>query len=166
MTADERDLTPEDEAEVARLLAESGGPLPTPTEVVARLDDVLAGLVAERAAGNVTVESADVTGTVLPLSTERRRRWPRALLAAAAVVAGGYGVGVALTGTSMSGDASSTTAADGSAAGESAESEADEAGPDGAGRVVGPPVGGGAPRTGRRRAPGRPPTAELGPSGP
>jgi hypothetical protein len=120
MTADERDLTPEEEAELSRLLAAAGGPLATPPEVVARLDDVLAGLVAERARG----AGAATTGGVSSLAAQaerRRRRWPKALLAAAAVVAGGYGVGAALTGTTMSGDAES-------AAGGSTSSDSDAGG--------------------------------------
>jgi hypothetical protein len=123
MTADERDLTPEEEAEFSRLLAEAGGPVPTPPEVVARLDDVLAGLVAERSAG-----AGARTAPVSLEAERRRRRWPQALLAAAAVVAGGYGLGAALTGTTMSGDADSAISADESAAGGSSSSGSDAGG--------------------------------------
>jgi hypothetical protein len=136
MTADERDLTPEEEAEVARLVADAGGPVATPPEVVSRLDDVLTGLVAERDA-----EPATPAGTAdVPVSLEaerRRRRWPKALLAAAAVVAGGYGVGAALTGTTMSGDGESAVSADESAAGGSTTSGSD-AGGDGQAMESGP----------------------------
>jgi hypothetical protein len=126
MTADERDLTPE-EAELSALLAELGGPVATPPEVVARLDDVLAGLVADRAdrageAGTGPV-SAPVSAPVSLDAARRRRRWPKALLAAAAVVAGGYGVGAALTGTTMSGDAESSVTADDAAGGAAEPSE-------------------------------------------
>ncbi len=117
MTDDERDLTPEEEAELSGLLAELGGPVETPPEVVARLDDVLAGLVADR-----TSASAGQDADPQPVSLDaerRRRRWPKALLAAAAVVAGGYGVGAALTGTTMSGDADSAVSADEAAGGSS-----------------------------------------------
>jgi hypothetical protein len=107
VTADERDLTPEEEAELSGLLAEAGGATSAPPEVVARLDDVLAGLVAERASGAVSEDVAPVVS----LEAERRRRWPTVLLAAAAVVVGGYGVGTALSGTSMSGDADSAGSA-------------------------------------------------------
>ena len=135
MTPDERDLTPEEEAELSALLADAGGPVATPPEVVARLDDVLAGLVAERAAGHETAQEtaadknaaqeavAEGTGSGGAVSLEaerRRRRWPRALLAAAAVVAGGYGVGAALTGTTMSGESESAVSADDSAGGSDA----------------------------------------------
>jgi hypothetical protein len=132
MTADERDLTPEEEAELSALLADAGGPAAVPPEVVARLDDVLAGLVAERAAGGDAAaqgSAASKTGAEgttaagpVSLEAERRRRWPRALLAAAAVVAGGYGVGAALTGTTMSGESESA----GGSAGGSADAGRDE----------------------------------------
>ena len=93
-TDDDRtpDLTAEEDAAVRRLLADAGGPVATPPEVVARLDATLARLVVER--------DAEGTGqaTVTPLAV-RRRRWPKVLLAAAAVVVGGYGVGAAVTGT-------------------------------------------------------------------
>jgi hypothetical protein len=135
MTADERDLTPEQEAELSAMLADAGGPAAAPPEVVARLDDVLAGLVAERAAGGDAAaqgSAASKTGAEgttaagpVSLEAERRRRWPRALLAAAAVVAGGYGVGAALTGTTMSGESES---AGGSAGGSSAGSAGGSAG--------------------------------------
>ncbi|HET6563071.1 MAG TPA: hypothetical protein VFG72_14450 [Marmoricola sp.] len=126
MTADERDLTPEEEDEVTRLLAGAGGPLRTPPDVVARLDDVLAGLVAERdadAAASIPAPSA------APASLEgrRRRRWPKALLAAAAVVAGGYGVTTALSGVTMSGS-DSAGSADEAAGGAGAESSGSDAG--------------------------------------
>jgi hypothetical protein len=126
---DERDLTPEEEAELSGLLAELGGPVTTPPEVVARLDDVLAGLVADRAGAAATTAadtgsdigsvSGPVSGPVSLDAERRRRRWPTALLAAAAVVAGGYGVGAALTGTTMSGDAESAVSADDAAGGSS-----------------------------------------------
>lgn len=137
MTADERDLTPEEEAELSRMLAEAGGPVPTPPEVVARLDDVLAGLVAERAAG-AGVEVGDgpdeSPGTPVSLEAERRRRrWPRTLLAAAAVVAGGYGVGAALTGTTMSGDAESAAGGSASSASDAGGTEAGGPDPEAAG---------------------------------
>lgn len=128
MTADERDLTPEEEAELSALLADAGGPVATPPEVVARLDDVLAGLVAERDAIQETAVQQPRAGGPVSLEVERRRRqWPRALLAAAAVVAGGYGVGAALTGTTMSGD-SGAVSADDSAGGSPDAAESDASG--------------------------------------
>jgi hypothetical protein len=148
VTADERDLTPQEEAELTRLLADAGGPAPTPPEVVVRLDDVLAGLVTDRAAGALadgaeeSPRSADPADpvpdpAVVPLAA-RRRRWPKALLAAAAVVAGGYGIGAALTGTTMSGDSDSSVTADESTAGgaESGDSGDSAAGADAGGRAM------------------------------
>lgn len=82
--SDVPELTPEEEREIIRLLAEAGGPVAAPPDVVARLDDVLAGLVTARA----TPEADEVAE-----ARERRRRWPQVLLAAAAVVVGGYGLG-------------------------------------------------------------------------
>src|SRR5687767_4685966 len=97
--------TPDQEAAVARLLSDAAGPVSMPPEVAARLDEVLTGLEAERAgeteaavAGSSVAESAAPAtssvssgasgpGEVVTLRT--RRRWPRALLAAAAVVIGG-----------------------------------------------------------------------------
>lgn len=86
---------------VRRLLADARADQPIPDDVAGRLDDVLAGLVGERAAGDVAAEAGDQPGvevgapadqpgsaTVIPL---RRRRWPKVLLAAAAVTVFGYG---------------------------------------------------------------------------
>ena len=114
------DLGAEEDAAVRRLLADAGGPVPTPPDVVARLDATLSRLVAERDAEGT--EQATVT----PLAV-RRRRWPKVLLAAAAVVVGGYGVGAAVTGTMAGGEADSGSAGAGVAdsqaeAGDSASS--------------------------------------------
>src|SRR4051794_23510778 len=86
------DLTSEEDLAVRRLLADAGGPVPTPPDVVARLDATLSRLVAERDA------EGSEQATVTPLAV-RRRRWPKVLLAAAAVVVGGYGIGAVVTGT-------------------------------------------------------------------
>ncbi len=102
------DLGPEDEDAVRRLLADAGGPVSTPPEVQARLEEALAGLVATRATtappkGRRTEpqptgpdpdgpDGADPAGTVVtPLERARRRRWPALAAAAAAVAAVGYG---------------------------------------------------------------------------
>lgn len=80
---------------VRRLLAEARTDAPMPDEVRSRLDDVLAGLVAERAAGDQPdTEPApdDRPAPVVQLQL-RRRRWAQALVAAAAVTV----VGVATT---------------------------------------------------------------------
>ena len=86
-------LTPEEEATVARMLAEAGGPIRMPDDVVAHLDGVLADLEQEQSTGT----GADV------VELRARRRWPRVLLAAAAVVVGGYAVGTVATQGSLSG---------------------------------------------------------------
>ncbi|CAA9345592.1 MAG: hypothetical protein AVDCRST_MAG36-1623 [uncultured Nocardioidaceae bacterium] len=121
-------LSEEEEREVTALLLQAAGtgPVPTPSAVTARLDDVLAGLVAERAAGSGTTTPTAPAGTagahgataaVVPLE-RRRRRLPQVLLAAAAVVVGGYAVGNAaldgsLTGMTSSSDSSAGGAGEG-----------------------------------------------------
>lgn len=98
---------------VRRLLAESRHDAPLPDDVRARLDDVLAGLTAER-------RELRATEPVVDLSARRRQRRRGALLAAAAVVVAGVGLGQVLEGfggsDQMVGDASS--AQDGSGASE------------------------------------------------
>jgi hypothetical protein len=131
-------LTPEEEAEVAALLAETVGrtPVEVPPDVAARLDEVLAGLVAERRtepskASEPSEPSAPerVGATVLPLAP-RRRRLPRALLAAAAVVVGGYAVGnLALDGSLLGTDGGSADSAGGGDDSAGGASQADEAEP-------------------------------------
>jgi len=76
-----------DTAEVRRLLAAARHTEPMPPGVVARLDDVLAGLSSKP-----PVEPAAVA-PVVPLATRRRLRHGGLLVAAAAVVVGGV-VGV------------------------------------------------------------------------
>jgi hypothetical protein len=92
---DPPDLGPEDEETVRRLLAEAGGPLATPPEVRARLEETLADLVASRAdAHRAEPEAADPTGdgaVVTRLAPGRRRRWPALVAAAAALFVVGYG---------------------------------------------------------------------------
>lgn len=87
----ERDETSASEQEqVSRLLAAAGGPPPElPHDVAARLDDVLAGLVADRETEPLP---ADEVAGVTELAP-RRRRWPQLLVAAAAVSVLGIGLG-------------------------------------------------------------------------
>ncbi|MDT0202429.1 hypothetical protein [Nocardioides sp. AE5] len=96
---DDSGLSDAQDAQVRRLLAQARHDEPMPPEVAARMDEVLAGLVAERAGASPTAPSGapvpDSTGPgaalpddVVPL---HRRRWPRYLLAAAAVAAIGFG---------------------------------------------------------------------------
>lgn len=79
---DHSDLTPAQEQEVRRLLAEARHTEPMPTEVVERLDRVLADLAEEPSRERTVVRLAD-----------RRRRAGVMLVAAAAVVVAGVGVG-------------------------------------------------------------------------
>lgn len=85
-------LSAEDEARVRRELADAAaGPEAIPADVAGRLDDVLAGLVRERA-GESAVDAAP------PRRPQpSRRRWPALLVAAAALVAVLLGVGTLLT---------------------------------------------------------------------
>jgi hypothetical protein len=89
--SDERDLTPEQEARVARLLADARAEEPMPAEVAARLDKVLAGLEGESVAPERPAPAVD-------LAARRRHRVRTLLVAAAAVVVVGVGIGQ-LTGT-------------------------------------------------------------------
>lgn len=113
----------DEQEQVRRLLAAAAGPDPEheqmPADVAGRLDDVLAGLVSERADAPVTaaeegvaevpVPEDEVTG-VTELASRRRRRWPQLLLAAAAVSVIALGVGIDdLTGGQ--GDSSTTAEA-------------------------------------------------------
>ena len=86
--SDERDLTPEQEARVARLLADARVEEPMPPEVAARLDRVLEGMAGEHVLG-----PGEVPAPVVDLAARRRRRVVTLLAAAAAVVVAGVGVG-------------------------------------------------------------------------
>jgi hypothetical protein len=112
------ELDPEQDERVRALLADLGMAPDTalPPEVAARLDETLAGLVAERP--GVPVAATEETRTnVVPL----RRRWvPRAAAAAAAVIVVGVG-GVAVANLGLF-DGSAKTAD--SSAGGSADSKA------------------------------------------
>lgn len=124
-----RELSAEEEQEVAELLAEAGGPEPVPAEVAARLDAALAGLVADP-----DTRSGTDAGAVVALAErrQRRRRWPRVMLAAAAVVVGGYGVGAVVTQSSLSGTDAASSSAGGSA--DSSMPATDERAREGGGR--------------------------------
>jgi hypothetical protein len=113
--------TPEAE-QVRRLLAAAGGPTPElPPDVGGRLDDVLAGLVAERAHAAPGSPPADQVTGVTELGERRRRRWPQLLVAAAAVSVLGIGIGNVMDGGVVSmdsgGEAATTADSAGSAAG-------------------------------------------------
>lgn len=94
-------LTPAQEAAVRRALAEASGPVALPDDVAQRIDGVLAGLAAERAAGlppgGVHASHPEAPAVVVPLDPAalRRRRRVRVLFGAAAAVAAiAVGVGV------------------------------------------------------------------------
>jgi hypothetical protein len=96
------ELTPDQTEAVRRLLAAARHGEPIPADLAARLDGVLAELVAERGeAGEAPPERAPAT--VIPL---RRRRWAQVLVAAAAVTVLGYATTTVLD--NSSGDADST----------------------------------------------------------
>ncbi len=97
------ELTPEQEADVRRLLAEARHDRPIPADVVARLDAVLGDLSAD------DLEAPDsATVTELAGQRHRRRNAGRLLLAAAAVVIGGVAIGQTLGDTSFEGDDAAT----------------------------------------------------------
>jgi hypothetical protein len=88
-------------AEVRRLLVEARHTEPMPDDVATRLDDVLAGLAADAAAGAVTTtpqakETFD-GAVVVPIAAHRRRRVAGLLVAAAAIVVGGVTIAPHLT---------------------------------------------------------------------
>jgi hypothetical protein len=117
------ELTPEQEAEVRRLLADARHDEPIPTAVADRLDTVLAGLTRDE-------PGSPGVAPVIDLAARRRGRNAAALLAGAAavIVAGFVGGQVIDVGSSDddAGSASSGTAAD------RASSEADKAAPEAA----------------------------------
>jgi hypothetical protein len=108
------ELSPEQEADVRRLLAQARHDEPVPDDVAARLDDVLAGLVADEGVDDLEVfesDSGSSPGPVTDLAAarHRRRKAGRLLLAAAAVVVAGVAVGQNLDGV-QGGDADSADA--------------------------------------------------------
>lgn len=100
---DETPLSPEQDAAVRRLLAESGGPEALPDDIAARLSETLADLEAERAAALVAAAApvgagvAEEHGVIVPRDDLARRRRTKArvlLAAAAAVVVGAIATGL------------------------------------------------------------------------
>jgi hypothetical protein len=119
------ELDPEQEARVRALLADLGTApeaASVPPEVAARLDETLAGLVAERSAVSESTPS-----NVVPL----RRRWASRVAAAAAavIVVGAGGVAAANLGLFDGPTASSDSAAGGSSAGEAEALDSSTASP-------------------------------------
>ncbi len=145
-----------DDAFVRALLGEVGAePEPLPGDLADRLDDVLAGLVAERAgtaAPAGTAAEARTPPAVVPLdrARQRRRRGLTALVAAAAVVVGGWSLttGGLLSGAGTGAD----TAGSADSAGEASAPLAEGAGPgSGDAYAAGPSLSSGSLRADARR---------------
>lgn len=122
---DASDLPPE-QAAVRRLLADARHHGPPPPEVVARLDETLAALVADRGSApldGTPATSSERTAPVVDLSARRRRLAGVGLLAAASVVVAGVAIGQVLP--RGSGDAGSSAGSDSSLADAPAEAEQD-----------------------------------------
>lgn len=112
MTSEDHDpaLDPVDEERVRRLLADAApGPGSLPEDVAARLDTVIAGLAAERAA--TSADPDPDTGRDDLARRRTRRRWAGALLAAAAVVVAVVAVRPVLSGGPTQSAGSASTAA-------------------------------------------------------
>lgn len=123
----DRELTPAEEEQVRRLLADARHREPVPDDVAARLDHVLVGLAAERGEQAELEASRDehAPEAVDELAHRRRRRLlGSGLLAAAAVVV----AGVSLPSLLQSGSEDGGVAGDSSAMQDSDEAAAPEAG--------------------------------------
>ena len=125
----ESPLDPAEDERIRRLLADARHTEPMPEAVVARLDRVLSGLSEDRSERTERAEVVD-------LMARRRRTVGQLLVAAAAVVAVGFGITQVLPdlGGGSGGDAQETTA--GGAAADSADGS--EGGDDEGSRLVSP----------------------------
>lgn len=129
-------LDPEDDAVVRRLLGSlDDESARMPDDVAARLDGVLADLVAERATATPDEDNdGEGSGPAAPgapvtdLGERRRSRWPKVLVAAAAVSVLGLGIGNVMSDSEM------LAGSDGEVA-----TTADESGGDAGGRSQGEP---------------------------
>jgi hypothetical protein len=121
------ELTPEQESEVRRLLADARHDEPIPAEVGDRLDAVLAGLSRDE-------PGSEGVAPVIDLAARRRRRNAAAVLAgAAAVIVAGFGIGQVIdVGSSDDAGDSSTAASADRAHKADTESQLDAAGGDSA----------------------------------
>ncbi|KRE94151.1 hypothetical protein ASG76_12215 [Nocardioides sp. Soil774] len=115
-------LTPEHDA-VRRLLADARHTGPTPPEVVARLDEALATLVAEHVVEHGAGTPASEAAARVSPGARRRRVVGIGLLAAAAVVVAGVGVGQVLPRGADDGGSADSAGAGASAADSSAGSD-------------------------------------------
>jgi hypothetical protein len=123
-------VTHEQEEQVRRALAATPPEAPMPPEVVARLDATLAELVAHRPATSQGEGAEGPAPAEVAELEQRRRRWPKVLVAAASVSVLAYGVGTVFN--DMSGaDGEATSADSGSTYSEAGgQSEDRAAGPD------------------------------------
>lgn len=135
----EPELTAAQEEQVRRLLAEARHGAPMPPEVVARLDDVLRDLAAERTSGASDVAAATDGTVVVSLDAARRRRRRATGLLVAAVAAAVVGIGVP---SFVRGMSAGDDAASGMSASSADEAELNDA-PREAGPGAGEDVGGG-----------------------
>ena len=140
-------LPPEQDA-VRRLLADARHDGPPPADVVARLDETLASLTAERVSERTVAPATEhddrSPGRVVDLGSRRRRVASIGLLAAASVVVAGVAIGQALPrgGNDSSSESSAGSQSDsslaespeagGSSADSSTSSGADQGGDSGA----------------------------------
>ncbi len=140
-------LPPEHDA-VRRLLADARHDGPPPPDVVDRLDETLASLVAERSGGLTSDDTADDTagdtaghddrspGRLVDLGSRRRRVASIGLLAAASVVVAGVALGQALprggddAADSTAGSASDSSVAESPEDGGGSSADAGGSGPD------------------------------------
>lgn len=131
---DTSNLPPEQEA-VRRLLADARHDGPPPADVVARLDETLAALVADRGSNPLDASGpgpSDREAPVVDLALRRRRMAGVGLLAAASVVVAGVAIGQVLPRGAE--DAGSSAGADSSLAespaeaGEDSDSPSDDSG--------------------------------------
>ena len=116
--------------EVRRLLGLAAAePMTMPADVTARLDGVLAGLVADRA----TFEDDAGLAPVIDIDHRRTSRWPKLLVAAAAVSVLGVGLANVLnqTESSMTADFAKSAEAGDSGGAESATSQDERAADEG-----------------------------------
>lgn len=126
----ERELTPQQEEQVRRLLAEARHDDPIPADVADRLDLALADLARDEPA-------APGRAGVVDLAARRRRRNAAALLAgAAAVIVAGFAVGQAVDVTSSGGDAGGSAAEPANRDQSSSQAESPEAGDDAGGEEL------------------------------
>ena len=133
MTPEELDPARSDEA-VRRLLAAAAEPLTMPPEVAARLDDVLAGLDADRATSKSAADAAPVIdiAPIIDMAKRRTSRWPKVLVAAAVVSVVGLGLGNVLnqSGSTMSADSAGSADSGARGAAETAPSPEGSQGPE------------------------------------